>query len=689
MVKIDLEAETQRERSLYSAAQSVESLVITANEGILRSDSKPRTSKQEVYLSKDQIEEHHHIKDLDVMESNETPISDDEIDNRNAHETLSENELAERDDKDSLYIKSQKIEDPIDGPISTMSKGSEKYAIESSDRIYQDTSSIQSAKRSGSIGKKSDSRSYSVSNNNASKPETVRFSKSANSIIPSSENLSVNLASQRSAMDSNESKENIVSESQIDNWPASQELPKKSYVEKQRVRLPPDSDEESDYKSRSRGKSDVGSMKNARRKQTGRKSSSGVIDALDLEEMGVEKRAKIRKDVDTSELGSREGFKRSPPQQKSKKAKHRGRVEPAPEDHENNYDEDGYNSDGPNFGSYHQKARASSTKNNQIYQQTNGSPPLLHNSMPANYQQMLMYGYRPQDQFQYQPHFMQPEFMMQQPVWNGQPNSAPWMPVMAPQNFGYQYFPQNPPSGTIPAVTAVMPIASSSLATSAPIEKEVVEIQSKISAASPPPKTKSHRKVEPFPVTDSSDLANPITAILVELSGASQGIPMKQEPQSIIVLEGEKQAEKQVEKQAEKESKRSNSNILEESNTTPVVHSNPTNLTNEEISSAVISPIIPTSFPIASITSQQEVSSTIRQNASAPPIPYIVSQEVEQQRLAAMHALGIVNIEDRKLIVIYYFNLYQNYRSKINENNTNDFKITRPKLLCFESRRYR
>ena len=75
MFRIDQESENNWERLLDSVGQSVESLVITTGDGIPQADSKPRTSKPQLYLSKENIEEQ--IEDLqsqysdadDLMES--------------------------------------------------------------------------------------------------------------------------------------------------------------------------------------------------------------------------------------------------------------------------------------------------------------------------------------------------------------------------------------------------------------------------------------------------------------------------------------------------------------------------------------------------------------------------------------------------------------------------------------------
>ena len=298
----------------------------------------------------------------------------------------------------------------------------------------------------------------------------------------------------------------------------------------------------------------------------------------------------------------------------------------------------------------------------QMYQQSSSSPPMIHNPLQQpNYQQMVMYGYRPQDQFQFQPqtygNFMQPEFMMQQPLWNNQSNPSQWMPVMTPQNFGYhpnQYFSPNqqapiaPPAPILPLVPVSLPNALPAPVVPAPIIEEKEKLKSALSdvgltvqpalvpkppSSSPPPRVKSPRKVESaIGATDTTELSNPISAILAELPDPQQlQQQFRQDP--IATTEP-------VEK-VEKETKKSRSDLIDAVPTA-----------EESVQASSNNPITP--IPPPATNTIQEPASAIRQNVSAPPIPYIVSQEVEQQRLAAMHALGILNTDERKLLILFW-----------------------------------
>lgn len=300
-----------------------------------------------------------------------------------------------------------------------------------------------------------------------------------------------------------------------------------------------------------------------------------------------------------------------------------------------------------------------------MYQQSSSSPPMIHNSLQQpNYQQMVMYGYRPQDQFQFQPqtygNFMQPEFMMQQPVWNNQSNPSQWMPVMTPQNFGYhpnQYFPPNqqapiaPPAPILPLLPVSLPTAlpgTLNTVVPAPIIEEKEKLKSALSddalevqptlfpkppTSSPPPRVKSPRKVESaIGATDTTELSNPVSAILAELPDSQQlQHQFRQDP--IATTEP-------VEK-VEKETKKSRSDLID---AVPTLE--------ESAQASTNIPITPIPPPTTNLI--QEPTSAIRQNVSAPPIPYIVSQEVEQQRLAAMHALGILNTDERKMFTMFW-----------------------------------
>lgn len=385
MTRIDIERQNSQERSLYSANQSVESLVITANDGIKKSDSIPRTAPTTIKnqfsnLKGEQSENdrHDNIEDLDLLNSTEITASIEESSpplKATSAEISDDRQTAREDDRNSVknggtVHRNREVQDGervkpskrSSGQLSNASKSSDRHSQKQSETTAQQRDSYKSSdipgqdegqrdfKRSGSVDE--GKRRYSLGGSANVKPQdAVRFSKSENSVIPTEADNSTEQLSSAASLQQG-GRMAAEEESGVDDWPASQELlPKKhsSGGERhQRVRLPPDSDEETAPlpKTRSRGKSDVGSIKGkSSRKQTGKKPSN-FIDALDLEEMGSDKRSKIRREShDDSEYGSKE-FNRSPPQQKSKKAKHRGRVEPESDEPDGSQDENAYNSDG-------------------------------------------------------------------------------------------------------------------------------------------------------------------------------------------------------------------------------------------------------------------------------------------------------------------------------------------------------
>lgn len=180
-----------------------------------------------------------------------------------------------------------------------------------------------------------------------SKHEGVKFSEAVLSIHSSDDDDDENEDDEqepyenRKSPDGNQKQSN--SNPNLHTWPSQESTNRTPQPEKarQKVRVVPQNESDEEFESakktsRARGKSEAAASKGINRQQTGYRRIN--IDALDLEESNKNKKSS---EV-SSELYDNRDDTRSPPQQKSKKPRHRGKVNPESDEQEN----EGYNSDG-------------------------------------------------------------------------------------------------------------------------------------------------------------------------------------------------------------------------------------------------------------------------------------------------------------------------------------------------------
>lgn len=305
---------------------------------------------------------------------------------------------------------------------------------------------------------------------------------------------------------------------------------------------------------------------------------------------------------------------------------------------------------------------------------TSAAQPVIQ--MPSQYQPMMMYGFRPPESFQFahqgfhpNMNMMQPDYMIQPTVWNPPPPNSQWTMVRPPQNYGYQYY-----------TSAAQEVPEQAKQTSPPSERADngnVTLPPRPPSSSPPAKAKSPRKTEMVPLDQNADEIDPIAAILAEL-------PQPILQAAIVSVEAEKSVDLKLAEVSIKDkevnpiaaiSAPPSGNLL--SNISPGSIQNISTATPSAVVSNTVQPVaaaLPDETQVvapvpAPIIPQDIPSSNIRSNIISQPIQYVVSQEVESQRLAALHALNLLSNDERKRKTEFQSNFY---RSETNENYSND-----------------
>ncbi|KAJ3354456.1 hypothetical protein HDU91_005778 [Kappamyces sp. JEL0680] len=413
----------------------------------------------------------------------------------------------------------------------------------------------------------------------------------------------------------------------LSEWPSQDTASEKQTRAKVRM-APLEAEDEADYrtkKTRARGKSEAG----AKAKKAAQ--NRGVaIEALDLENMVDYDRIQTKKSARNHSVDiERTEINRSDPdfeKQKPRKGK-KGRVNPESDSDSSNDRDDENSASKP-------KSKMKKTASPPQGQSTSAS------AQPAYPPQhpMMMYGYR-QEPFTYpqqsfHPGFMPPDYMIQPPVWN--PNSAvnpQWMPVMAPPpNFGYQYF--TSAEKEIPALAA-----SKTPSQPAPSqdESDLPPLAPKPPSSSPPVKAaKSPRKVSELGSNSAHDELPPLTSESPKLSPS--------QPHSHTTTHAASFAGTPAQAPVQTDGAGASAAGTEGPKPTDAgsyAAAQPTTTPDEPKASLETKPAV----EVLPVQQTVVVPAAIMQSMAAS-IPPAISQELELQRLSALHSLGLLEGED-------------------------------------------